>query len=66
MKYDSSFAYLLNAPEFFLHHDFIDKLWGDWQREKFLLQIHHYHNNITVMPGTVIEMYMISNISPNW
>lgn len=26
-------GYSPNAPEFFLHHNFIDKLWNDWQKK---------------------------------
>jgi len=42
-----------NAPEFFLHHGFIDKIWGDWQEKGLSYKIHRYYNDITTMPGTV-------------
>ncbi len=30
------------APEFFLHHGFIDKIWGDWQKQSLSHQFHTY------------------------
>jgi len=42
-----------NAPEFFLHHGFIDKIWGDWQEKGLSYKIHHYYNDVNPMPGTV-------------
>ena len=33
-----------NAPEFFLHHAFIDKIWADWQ-EKSTSHLYAYFNN---------------------
>ena len=33
-----------NAPEFFLHHAFVDKIWADWQ-EKSTSHLHAYFNN---------------------
>ena len=41
-----------NAPEFFLHHGFIDKLWLDWQnRGPAFKNMPFYTNNATPMPG---------------
>ena len=42
-----------NAPEFFLHHGFIDKIWGDWQEKGHSYKIHHYRSDTSSMPGTV-------------
>lgn len=42
------------APEFFLHHSFVDKIWDTWQKKS------EYHKNVffstldEVMPGTQI------------
>ena len=41
-----------NAPEFFLHHGFIDKVWGDWQLKGLNYKRHEYYHNTTSMPGT--------------
>ena len=42
-----------NAPEFFFHHGFIDKIWGDWQEKGFSFKRHEYYRNTTAMPGTI-------------
>ena len=42
-----------NAPEFFLHHGFIDKIWGDWQEKGISFKQHEYYGNSTSMPGTI-------------
>jgi len=42
-----------NAPEFFLHHGFIDKIWGDWQLKGIEYKQHEYYGNTTSMPGTI-------------
>ena len=43
-----------NAPEFFFHHGFIDKIWGDWQEKGHShKKIHRYYNDVTTIPGTV-------------
>lgn len=34
-----------NAPEFFLHHAFIDKIWADWQ-EKSTSHLYAYFDNL--------------------
>ena len=43
-----------SAPEFFLHHGFVDKIWWDWQR---LGRNHTFHEYFLTqkqrMPGTV-------------
>ncbi len=41
-----------NAPEFFLHHGFIDKLWEDWQNKgPAFKHLPFYANNASPMPG---------------
>ena len=37
--------YSANAPEFFLHHAFIDKIWADWQ-EKSTRHLDAYFRNL--------------------
>lgn len=31
-----------SAPEFFLHHGFIDKIWEDWQKEVCPTSMHSF------------------------
>ena len=41
-----------NAPEFFLHHGFIDKIWADWQNKgPAYKNLPYYTTNNTPMPG---------------
>ncbi len=41
-----------NAPEFFLHHGFIDKLWADWQNKGLAFKhLVYYSQNTDSMPG---------------
>ena len=40
------------APEFWLLHGFIDKLWADWQSKSVANQFHYYTNNMFTMPGS--------------
>ena len=42
-----------NAPEFFFHHGFIDKIWADWQEKGITFRRHEYYTNTTSMPGTI-------------
>ena len=42
-----------NAPEFFFHHGFVDKIWGDWQEKGLSFKRHEYYRNTTSMPGTI-------------
>ena len=43
----------LNAPEFFFHHGFIDKIWADWQEKGITFKQHEYSSNTSSMPGTI-------------
>lgn len=40
------------APEFMLHHGFIDKIWADWQRRSRNHMNAHFPSVTTPMPGT--------------
>ena len=51
-----------NAPEFFLHHGFIDKIWRDWQLKGFRYKRHEYYGNTTAMPGTVFSPRDVYNL----
>ena len=33
-----------NAPEFFMHHGFIDKIWNDWQQKSIVNKYAHFLN----------------------
>ena len=41
-----------NAPEFFLHHAFIDKIWANWQEYSVEHMNVHFSNVATRMRGT--------------
>ena len=41
-----------SAPEFFLHHGFIDKLWADWQAKNSDHRNAHFSTLSHIMPGT--------------
>ena len=41
-----------NAPEFFLHHAFIDKIWANWQEYSLQHMTVHFSNVNTRMRGT--------------
>ena len=51
-----------NAPEFFLHHGFIDKIWGDWQEKGVEFLQHEYYGNTTSMPGTIYSPKDLHNL----
>ncbi|KAJ7326093.1 hypothetical protein OS493_028351 [Desmophyllum pertusum] len=42
------------APEFFLHHGFIDKIWADWQKKSDAHKNAFFPNVNVVMPGTQV------------
>ena len=44
-----------NAPEFFFHHGFVDKIWGDWQEKGINFRQHAYYHNTTSMPNTIFS-----------
>lgn len=41
-----------NAPEFFLHHAFIDKIWANWQEYSVQHMNVHFSGVNTIMRGT--------------
>lgn len=41
-----------NAPEFFLHHGFIDKIWANWQEYSEQHMTVHFSNLRNIMTGT--------------
>ena len=51
-----------NAPEFFLHHGFIDKIWGDWQENGISFKQREYYSNTTSMPGTIYSPRDVHNL----
>lgn len=51
------------APEFFMHHCNIDKLWADWQA-KSPMHVNAYSGNLlTPMPGTGIAPVKVMNLN---
>lgn len=41
------------APEFFLHHGFVDKIWSDWQRQSVEhTKNEHFTSQTVMMPAT--------------
>ena len=53
-----------NAPEFFFHHGFIDKIWANWQEKGITFKQHMYSSNTTSMPGTIYtprDVYDLDN-----
>ena len=51
-----------NAPEFFLHHGFVDKIWGDWQEKGVEFLQREYYSNTTSMPGTIYSPRDVHNV----
>ena len=51
-----------SAPEFFLHHGFIDKLWADWQaksnqhKNAFFPTVNGLMPGTNLRPRTVIDL----------
>ena len=53
------------APEFFLHHGFIDKLWGDWQKKSSAHKRAYFANSHRRMTGATAspsQMLDLSNL----
>jgi hypothetical protein len=46
-KSTMSYAYSIWAPEFFLHHTFIDKYWSEWQEQGYEHKYTAYYMNQT-------------------
>lgn len=51
-----------NAPEFFLHHGFVDKIWRDWQLKGLSYLRYEYYENTTAMPGTIYSPRDVYNL----
>ena len=51
-----------SAPEFFLHHGFIDKLWGDWQKKSiahkraYFANRHKTMTRATASPSQMLDL----------
>ena len=52
-----------SAPEFFLHHGFVDKIWDDWQKKSHEHK-HAYYPSLTEdMPGTNLKPSELIDLS---
>lgn len=52
------------APEFFLHHGFVDKIWWDWQRQSVDHMFNQYFVSQTQrMPGTVYRSHDLLDLN---
>ena len=51
-----------NAPEFFFHHGFVDKIWGDWQEKGINFRQHEYYQNTMSMPNTIYSPRDVHNL----
>ncbi|KAK3745530.1 hypothetical protein QZH41_002903 [Actinostola sp. cb2023] len=58
-----SFEESANAPEFWFHHGYLDKLWGDWQRRGHRFKHQYYHKVDTNMPGADISGSLYMDLS---
>ena len=52
-----------SAPEFFLHHGFIDKIWDDWQKKSDAHLNVFFPGINEVMPGTQVRPREVVNLS---
>lgn len=50
-----SFEESANAPEFWFHHGFLDKLWGDWQRRGYKFKHQYFHDVHNDLPGANVS-----------
>lgn len=51
------------APEFFLHHGFIDKIWDDWQKKSESHKNVFFSNLAQRMPGTPVIPSVVLDLS---
>ena len=51
------------APEFFLHHGFIDKIWDDWQKKSEGHKNVFFSNSSQRMPGTQVIPSVVLDLS---
>ena len=52
-----------SAPEFFLHHGFIDKIWNDWQKKSLAHKYAFFPTLQENMPGTDLTPDQLINLS---
>ena len=41
------------APEFFLHHGYVDKIWADWQKRGPTFKNAYFPSNRSLLTGTL-------------
>ncbi|XP_032228788.2 uncharacterized protein LOC116612234 [Nematostella vectensis] len=51
-----------NAPEFWFHHGFLDKLWSDWQNRGAKFKFQYYHTIKTKMPGANVRGVLLVDL----
>ena len=51
------------APEFFLHHGFVDKIWNDWQKKSESHKNVFFSNMSQRMPGTQVVLSKVLDLS---
>lgn len=52
-----------SAPEFFLHHAFIDKIWDDWQKKSWANKNAYFPTVNENMPGTQLRPAKLIDLS---
>ena len=52
-----------SAPEFFLHHSFIDKIWDDWQKKSQAHKVAYFPTVPDDMPGTDLKPAALMDLS---
>ena len=52
-----------SAPEFFLHHTFIDKIWDDWQKKSTAHKYAYFPTVQQNMPGTNLRPAQLIDLS---
>jgi hypothetical protein len=54
-----------NAPEFFLHHSYVDKIWEDWQRKSDLHKTALYDDDLIPMTSRLnSETHLAEGLAP--
>ena len=51
------------APEFFLHHGFVDKIWSDWQKKSESHKNVFFSTMLERMPGTQVPPSEVLDLS---
>ena len=52
-----------SAPDFFLHHGFIDKIWDDWQKQSSAHKYAYFPTVEENMPGTGLRPTELIDLS---